>query len=287
MKFNSTTQEKAHKAAIKHKFKAIAFDIDGTITPFARFTIPDSLMKTINSIPTDVPLLLCTGRPFEYIKKKLNNILKHAKDPEAARRQWSIIANNGSSAYVFDPQKNDYEQILSIPWPKERIEKETLEAFIKDRLGWHVVLDTRKYTMVVIFHKHFYLFPRLVRRLSVRLAGQLKKLFTEMDLHGELQIQNSGLGSLIIPVESGKGHAIKAWSKHAGISMKDILCIGDSPGPGENDEDFLSGDFGVSFSVGKQTKNTYPLPVLDEKGRKVWGPSGTEHLLKTISLANL
>lgn len=282
MKFLSAAQEAAYKKALQHSYKAIAFDIDGTLTEFARFTIPDSMMMALNALPPQLPLLLCTGRPFEFIKGKINNIIRHAQDPEAARKQWTIIADNGGSAYTYNEKKDDYEALFHVPWPEERIAQETLRAFIKDRFGWHVVTDTREHTMVVIYHKHLYLFPRLVRQLSGHTAKQLNALFTEMDLHQVLKVQNSGLGSLIIPIESGKGHAIERWAKHAKIDLKDVLCIGDSPQVGGNDEDFLSGNYGVPFSVGKQTPKLYPLPVLDEKGKKLWGPKGTEYLVRHL-----
>ncbi len=284
MKFISAAQEKAYKAAIKHKFKAIAFDIDGTLTPFARFIIPDTLMEELNSISPNIPLILCTGRPFGYIKKKIKNIIRHAKDPEVARKQWLIISDNGGSVHAYDTKKKAYIELYSVNWPEKEIKQEVMEAFIKDKLARNIITESPGKTTVVLFHRYLYLFPKFLRPLSVNLAKKLNKILTEMKLEKTLKILDSGLGSHIMPIESGKGHAIKGWAKHAKISLKDVLCIGDSPGPGENDEDFLSGDFGMAFSVGKQTQNTYPLPVLDEKGRKVWGPEGTEYLLRQLIL---
>ena len=284
MKFHSAAQEKAYNQAMTHKFKAIAFDIDGTLTPFSRFVIPDSLHQAMSELPEETQLILCTGRNLSFIKHKLDNIIKHFPNPEKARKRWSIISDNGGAAYVYSPQKKDYKRIYEVPWPKKQIDMETLSAFIKERFGWHTVIVTRERTMVVVFPKYFYFFPRMVRRLSNRLARQLNNLLQQMELSATLKVQNSGLGSLIIPIESGKGFALKAWAKDQKISLKDVLCIGDSPGPGENDEDFLNGECGTAFSVGKQVHSVYPLPVLDARGRKLWGPPGTEVLLRELFL---
>ena len=110
----------------------------------------------------------------------------------------------------------------------------------------------------------------------------MRNLFKKMDLDEHFLIQDSGIGCLIIPAESGKGKAVKRWAKHLKIPLKDILVIGDQPLKGENDEEFLNGHFGTSFTVGHQSHNTYPLPVLDERGRKLRGPEGTEYLLKAL-----
>jgi len=279
MKFHSAAQEKAYKAAIKHKYKAIAFDVDGTLTPFSRFKTPDSLKETINAIAPKIHLILCTGRTLHYSKQKLGRLI----DKPKKRKQWSIIADNGVTLNIF--KNSGYKEVHKTPWPKKAIKKEVLASFIKQRLGWAVKVQVREHNVIVIFPKQFYLFPRIVRRYSSHIAKKLNHLLKEMNLGKDLKIQDSGIGSLIIPANAGKGHAIAHWAKLHKIPQKDILCIGDKAGPGENDEDFLSGQFGTPFTVGKQNPSKFPFPVLDKKDRKLWGPKGTEYLLKQIPLA--
>ncbi len=282
MEFLSAAQEKATRRALQKRYKAVAFDIDGTLTALGRWIIPHSLRQTLLSLPKNIPLAFCTGRSFDHIKGKLAHITEKAKDEEAERKRWSVLAENGGACYEYHPRKKDHELFYEVSWPKHRITPEAMEAFIKDKYGWHCVIVIRDHSVVIRFPDWFYLFPKTTRIVSRHTASSLRNLFKKMDLDEHFLIQDSGIGCLIIPAESGKGKAVKRWAKHLKIPLKDILVIGDQPLKGENDEEFLNGHFGTSFTVGHQSHNTYPLPVLDERGRKLRGPEGTEYLLKAL-----
>ncbi|MEK9159965.1 MAG: HAD family hydrolase [Patescibacteria group bacterium] len=280
MNFLSPAQEKATHAALKRHYKAVAFDIDGTLTELSRWTIPETLCEVLNSLPREVPLAFCTGRSMEHIQGKLAHIFKKAPDEDVQRKRWHILSENGGAGFTWNPRKKDYEKFLDVTWPNSVITQDTLEAFIKDKLGWTAQFIIKEHSMVIRFHDWLYLFPRLVRLVSSRTAKKLHHLFAKMGIQKDLLIQDSGVGNLIIPKESGKGKAVARWAKHLDIPLSDILVIGDQANSGENDEEFLCGNYGTPFTVGRQTSNLYPLPVLDERGRKLWGPRGTEYLLR-------
>lgn len=266
---------------MKRTYKAIAFDVDGTLTKFAHFTIPNSMIQTLNKIPTHIPLAICTGRPLNFIQGKLNAICSTFTED---RKRWFVISENGSNAFKYNVKTDDYDKLWEIPWPHSKVKIPTLEAFIKDRFGRHVSVVTRPNGMVVRYPDWMYLFPKMVKIESYRTARGLRKLLKEMELDEILVTMDSGLGSIIIPKESGKGQAIEKWARHMKIDLKDILCIGDRADLGGNDEDFLSGDYGTAFTVGALTENVYPLPVLDKKNKKLSGPKGTESLLAQLIL---
>lgn len=282
MNFLSLAQEKATRAALKRRYKAVAFDIDGTLTEISRWIIPETLCNTLNNLPQEVPLAFCTGRSIEHIKGKLAHIFKYAKNPALQQKRWYILAENGGAGYSWNPRKKDYEKFLDVAWPNALITQDVLEAFIKDKLGWHVQIVCKEHSMVIRFHDWIYIIARIARKVSSRTAKQLEKLFKQMGIQKELLIQDSGIGNLIIPKASGKGKAVARWAKHLKIPLRDILVIGDQASPGENDEEFLCGRYGTAFTVGRQTTNVYPLPVLDDRGRKLWGPRGTEYLLREL-----
>lgn len=282
MQFHNVAQEKAYQHAMKRQYKAIAFDIDGTLTPFGRWIIPESLRDTLLSIPQNIPLALCTGRPLDYIKRQLKHICESGANPEREMQRWFVLSENGGAGFHFNLKKKDFDSFFKLEWPSAQLTKETLEAFIKDKFGWHVVFIVREHSVVIRFHTWIYLFPRITRFLSRRVAGELRTLLKSMGQDKNFSVEDSGIGNLIIPAKSGKGKAVKLWAKHLGISTKDILVIGDQPNIGQNDEEFLSGLFGTSFTVGALSKNTFPLPVLDHRGRHLKGPEGTERLLKRL-----
>lgn len=275
-------QSSALEKALHHPFKAVAFDMDGTLTKLSRFLIPRDLSQTLTEIPPHIPRALCTGRPLEYIHTQLTLICSHATDPAAEHARWWIFAENGGIGYRWNPRKKEYTHFYEIPWPSEKVTQDALEAFIKDRLGWMVTVRIRPYSMVVRYPNWVYFFPRLTRTISRHTYKRLHRLLEDMNLHHDFSVQDSGIGNILLPKESGKGHAMVRWAKELGIPLHDILVVGDQPRPGENDEDFLSGHHGTSFTVGELTENIYPLPVLSSRGTHLKGPTGTAALLKRV-----
>jgi len=282
MKFKTKEQEKAYESAMKRDYKAAAFDVDGTLTEFGKFTIPDYVLETLEKVPLDVPLALCTGRPIDFIHGKMDKICNATRNPEEQRRRWWILAENGGAGYYYEPQSEGYVKFFEAPWPSEEIKMEVLEAHLKDKLGWKIQTILRDHTVLVLYSKWMYLFPRVIKSTSLRNSRKIERLLKKRGLDHLLSVQNSGLGTLIIPKTSGKGQAIQKMARKLGIPMKSILCLGDNPQRGGNDEDFLSGDYGTPFSVGPILKKTYPLPVLNEAHVHMSGPKGVVYLLKKL-----
>ena len=265
---------------MKRRYKAVAFDVDGTLTEFCKFQIPKYLQETLNDLPKDLPLALCTGRPLTFIHRKLDAICDHAGDPQAERQRWFVMAENGGAGYFY--KNGDYLPFFQRTWP-DCISQDALEALIKDAFGWHVTVLIREHTLILIYPKWMYLFPRMVRLESARTAKKLRRHMVKWGFDKDFSIVDSGLGALVAPMDVSKGQAITSWAKHLGIQPEEILCIGDRPDPGGNDEDFLNGhNSATAFTVGLRTKNTWPLPVLDFKKRLLKGPRATNHLLKDL-----
>ena len=118
--------------------------------------------------------------------------------------------------------------------------------------------------------------------MSKRSHGKLETLFHKNGWSDEFSIQDSGIGNVILPKESGKGNAMQRWAKILKLSVKDLLVVGDQPEEGGNDEDFISGRNGIGFSVGGSTPYIYPLSVLSEAGTRLLGPEGTTALLGQV-----
>lgn len=274
MQFISKKQELAYKKAMKTKFKAAAFDIDGTLTHFGRFMVPGSLLHTLDNTSKKIPIAVCTGRPITYIIGQLGHMTK--------KKNWFVFCENGSAGYKYNHKKDEFDQIYELPWPDEIITKEAMEAFIKDKMGWKVNVHIHEHTMILIYHEWIYIFPKIARIVSHNAAKILRRLMQDMKMDKHFSVQDSGIGLIILPKKSGKGNAMNAWAKHLRIPVSKILVVGDQAAEGGNDEDFLSGENGTAFTVGKQTSSTFPLPVFDQKQHKLLGPEGTEFLLHEL-----
>lgn len=275
MKFNSTEQEKAYHKAIKHNFKAAAFDIDGTLTKLAHTNIPKKLLLKLAEVAGKIPFMICSGRDIDHIKLKVTTICSgHAHN-------FFIISENGGATYSYDCKKNSYTELFEIAWP-EIIKVEDLRLLLDRKLPWKIQVKSRKHSIVLYYPAIFYIFPPLIKSLSRFLAGSARRILKKEGYENYFDVEDSGIGTIIIPKDSGKGKAIKKISEHLKIPLRDFLVVGDMPEPGKNDAEFLSGKYGTAFSVGNQTHNIFPLPVYNNQGKKLKGPDGTLHLLNQI-----
>lgn len=275
MKFNSPEQEKAYHKAINHKFKAAAFDIDGTLTKLAHTTIPKKLLLKLGEVASQIPFMICSGRDIDHIKLKVVTICG------TRAHNFFIVSENGGATYAYDCKKKSYKLIFEIPWP-EIISVEKLTRLLDKKLPWKIVVKAREHSIVLYYPALFYIFPALIRTLSKFLALSTRRILKKEGYENYFNVEDSGIGTIIIPKESGKGKAIKKLSQHLKIPLRNFLVVGDMPEPGKNDAEFLSGKYGTSFSVGNQTNNTFPLPVFNEHGKKLKGPEGTYCLLKSL-----
>ena len=283
------------QAIAQRKIRAIAFDIDGTLTPFSRFEVPASLRKKLMNLPADLPVAICSGRKLWYIKEKFADILTgpnrfafcenggvaYRYNPDA-----SSIDSTGlnSSGKLSDGVHEGFEELCKISWPEEKMSREEFGKFINKGMGPFIHIRVSKYSMVTIYPSFLYKIPRLVRFVSGRSARKLRHILKKAGFNETFDVLDSGIGNIILPRTSGKGNAMQRWAEHLGIPVSQIITVGDQAGPGENDEDFLSGENGTAFTVGKLTDRIYPLPVLGPDGESLSGPAGTSFLLDQLNV---
>jgi HAD superfamily hydrolase (TIGR01484 family) len=287
-------QKKAYKKALQTPVKAVAFDVDGTLTNFCRFTIPNTLVETLNEIPLHIPLAICTGRPVDFIKGKIDQICGNFTEQ---RERWYVIAENGGAGYVYNSKTGKYDEFFKAAWPEEIISRVNLCMLLKDGLGRKApMIHKRDFSVVITFQKWFYYtfysIPKLIQSRSAQMVSRVRIFLSKTPLHtstetlaDHFKVLDSGLGSLILPMANGKGAALKHWAKHLGISLDELVCIGDRPDPGGNDEDMMTGETGHAFTAGHLTENIHPLPVFTEDGKRLIGPAATEAIVERLKFA--
>lgn len=295
MKFNSKGQENAYHKAIKRSFKAAAFDIDGTLTKLAKLHIPHKLLLKLGELAAKVPFIICSGRDIEHIKGKVKSICgaiesdsqildgaANLKRKKSLRKIY-VVCENGGSAFRYDCKTNSYSPLFEIPWPDKIITVDELARLLDKKLPWKIQVKARKQSIVLYYPPFFYIFPLLIRHLSALLANSTRRILKKEGLADFFHIEDSGIGTVVIPKDSGKGKSIARISKLLKISLQDFLVVGDMPEEGKNDCEFLCGQYGTAFSVGKQTVNIFPLPVYGANGKKLVGPEGTYYLLNQLN----
>ena len=260
--------------------KLICFDVDGTLMETCRFELESAMIQSLLQVPSQVQLSICSGRPLEYTLQKLEPLFQAAQDPEKERSRWFIVTDTGSAAYRYDAETKTYQVIFEIPWPEAEMPQEKLAEILKRELGFFARIVIRTFTMVVVYPRWLYFFPRLLLPISKFFHKKTKQSLAKHHLLGTFHVKDSGLGNLINPVQSGKGQAVQILAKHLNIKSEETLCIGDRPDPGGNDEDFLDGTFGIPYTVGYSGKQA--RPVLNEQGITLKGPEGVRELLSDI-----
>ncbi len=277
-----STRHAAFQAALQKKYRAVAFDFDGTLTPFARFEIPTELKIKLAHLPPHVPRALCTGRDLKFVRQQLDNIVAHAENPNEEKKRWTLFTENGAEGFVWNAERKDFEQFFEVEWPETTVPQEKLVALLSQKGGfWNRVL-ARPHTVVMRHHNWIYYLPKLTRIFSRRMHKKLERWIREEWAASYLQIQDSGIGNVVLPVLAGKGNAMRRWVERLKIDPKTLVVVGDQAAKGGNDYDFLSGEVGTAFTVGELSQEAAPLAVFDAKGRRLQGPEGTRTLLENI-----
>lgn len=279
MRFNSDAQEQEYKKAMKRTFKAAAFDIDGTLTELGRPGIPEYLEEAFAALPSDFPLAICSGRDLAHIQKKILEI-QHKNEYYRQKEEFFIFSENGCHGHVYDAKKDKFKELFRLKWPDDTVLREEMSLGLKSIFSWHKIIHIRDASLVIRFPSFFYIWPSFIRSISAITRIQTEAYLKKNKFDKHFSVQDSGIGCIIIPESAGKGKAIEKWSKYLKISLRDILVVGDKAEKGGNDEEFLSGLYGTAFTVGRPTKNIYPLPVFDENGQRSTGPRGTYNLLQ-------
>lgn len=233
------------------KYKAVMFDIDGTLTELGERVIPDFLVAKLNELTrSGVSCAVCSGRHHS------ESILDRLKvdSPE----KWVLITENGAAGYSF--KNGSWNEFYRIPWPSGTILKDELADILQKRMTFSRFFNNLS---TIIFRPDVPLEASAteVATKCDEYDSIVKKIFKEMNITG-LHISNSRIGIIIGPENGDKDAGVLEFAKFLGISdTKEIVCIGDQPNKGYNDHYFLNGKYGTPFTV-KGPKDT--LKVLED-----------------------
>jgi hydroxymethylpyrimidine pyrophosphatase-like HAD family hydrolase len=275
----------------KIQLTAAVFDVDGTIADRETEVIPDYLGEYLAEFSKEVPVAICTGRRLELLLDKMGPILKFCGNEDEGRGRWLMLCENGAIGYFFDVENKEYKEFYRVPYPYNEAHRNELFERIKkatEHICGHAYMN--RVTMVFSPKSRGNSENHIVTKHSSELAAIALPIIKEMDPKGEIAIGDSGIAINIIPREGDKDKGVFAFGeylKKKGLNLSpafnEIVCIGDQPEPGCNDEKFLNGKFGTPFTVGETHPfNELPIAVTDENGNKIFGPRGTLYLLKHL-----
>ncbi len=279
-------------------FKAAMFDFDGTITRKGEYVPPRAVVDALVDLSQKIPIGFCTGRQLESFEHRgLNELLKEI-EPEKRKsflENLFLFAENGAIGYDFNAEKEIFEEFYRVEWPEEFIVKselkETLRESIKDY--GDVYDDAHRVVIVMRTNAHdegnaeeIYMLSEKLYEITLKILGNFSQNFEKF-----LHAGNSGIGVIVGPANGDKDYAITKFAEllsekrrlNFEEDLRDILVVGDSPQKGGNDHYFLRGKYATAYTVGQKTDEAkYPIPVMDESGKKLFNADGTLYLLKQL-----
>ncbi|MBI5152263.1 HAD hydrolase family protein [Candidatus Peregrinibacteria bacterium] len=296
--------------ALEKTYCAAMFDFDGTLTERKpKSPVPDSLKETLRNLSRRVPMAICTARPFSTAYPKLQEILGNAGIEIVSN--WALIAENGCAGYRFDQKAADWIEFYRIEWPEDKVARFKFAADINKNLHKHVRILQINPTNVIVQPFYENAADEEISRRCDFLEAKIKKILRKYSHSRAVRVINSKLGIIIIPAgadkdrgieEFGKylaknfNHAVPPWrdtgaknksaaggfNKKFAKNWREIAVVGDQPGKGGNDEMFLDGRVGTPFTAGKMLATKCPIGIFDKNGKQLFGPTATEHLLKSM-----
>lgn len=288
--------QKSFKEAIGRTYHGALFDIDGTLAEVGTHEIPMPLKVKLAELSRTVPMGFCTGRRFDGILEKLQEILDHAEDEEASRRNWYLFLENASIGVRYNPTTKAYERFYEFLWPEKYLAMRTvydlLEAPMKALDDCELRMNECNVGVYVTFRERYG--KAELRAVTAKMAHLARELLTNVPGAETFHVVDSGVAVHVISRQADKDTGIREFAKilrqqgySIGPEAREILVVGDQPGPGYNDEKLLEGKWGTPFTADMILPDQlYPIPIFEGE-RMLSGPDATLSLLNRIPFGGM
>ncbi len=203
----------------KKKYKAIIFDVDGTLIPNAEDGMPSKKVTiAVKKASKKMYVGIASGRPYFM----LSHIVKHLK------LSGPIITNNGAKAFDVSTKKVIFEQLI------ERDDIiETCLSFRKLKIPVYVQDNERdvKFTKKYIPQKPFNVFGLHLKPGKADLAISAVSHLPSISVHKIPGWKKDTEAIIASHVRATKQYAVLELAKYLKINTHEIIVVGD----GEND----------------------------------------------------
>lgn len=279
-------QRRLFYEALKNNYKACVFDVDGTLTETTTDAIPPALLDKLSLLSKNGRCALCTGRRFGRAYEILEKLLEER--PEL-KRNWYFICENGSIGYRYDTEKEQYIEFYRIDYPYgEDHRKRLIDELGKALKGVMNQIHVAEVALAISSKSRWQGPKDIVKKECDEMVARTIPVLKKMDTENLLVVCNAGNAINILHKDGNKDYGVKSLynflvQQKGMTNHSEIVCIGDQGQPGGNDETFLSGSCGTSFTVGNgHPLNVIPLPVFDNEGNVVFGPNATLNLISRL-----
>lgn len=291
-------RQKAYVEALQKSYLGCLFDLDGTLTVRGKYDVPLPLQAIFREKASKIPLAICTGRNFEFASNLILPIFTEAPDSLQCQENCIFICENGSVGYFYDRKSQKYREFYNLSFPYPEVQKEALYykllQLLEGKVSTH---NINNYTLVFRAKSDDGANAKVVAERSHEMAKIISAELTMSDPDQLLTFGDSGIGVIVFRRDGNKDRGVREFAKFLQeqrafdlTDLKDLVVVGDQPGPGGNDEAFLAGIDGTPFTVGEtHPERLLPLPVYEKSGGKfdastkiLQGPAGTVALLRQL-----
>jgi hydroxymethylpyrimidine pyrophosphatase-like HAD family hydrolase len=276
---------KSIRSTFRRVYRAVAFDIDGTLTDGDSSHVRKEMSSVVGDLlERGVPVILVTGRGRTSARQAASEIRLHSGLSDWYMRRLQCITHNG----VFllqTPVENPSafleleETIQSTPFDvdlihrklEEEIENESLRAAIMA-----ITKEPKSIRLMLAVSQDLNAVERCIRRLIKGMANENRPLYLSRGSYeGNTCLDVSATNKMIGLIRAAAS---------IGVEPARIARIGDQGNEGGNDFDLLNCDSGFSVKEFSQ-KPTVCLPVLSEDLTKsLKGARATRRLLDLLLL---
>jgi HAD superfamily hydrolase (TIGR01484 family) len=263
--------------AFETVYRAVAIDIDGTLTAAERHEVDKDMAQVIGSLlQRSVPVILITGRGRSSARAAVAQIQDVVRLSLNQLRRLSCVTHNGVFRLTTDPSQPakllSVEELLVERVPDVRDLAAEAEAALAER-GMPAPAAT------VTLEPHS---VRVAVETKEQLLSAAEALRPIAEAASELPLylatgEYAGTPSLDLG-PTNKRIALKTIADKMGIGEENILRLGDQGQEGGNDFDLL--DSRAGFSVHEFSSSTRGcFPVVEGDGTQLTGVTATRRLL--------
>lgn len=277
--------EQTLSSAYGNIYRAVAFDVDGTLTVQGDVSISRGMATIVAGLLLrGVPLLLISGRGRRSVRQAVEEILSHSNLHPSYLRRLRCVTHNGLF-YLSTPNEfpaNPLSDEREIAEPLVKVDE--LQAELRGRLK-SAQIDTRITTEPTGPN------PYALRVVASGVAdpAAVKAIISEAANSVGMSNFHVCVGAygneVSVDVSSThKGKALEIFAIDVGIDVEEILCVGDRGDEEGNDFDLLKHNNG--FSVGtfsQDLRGSHPI-VSDDGTALLEGATATSALLNRVLL---
>jgi len=273
--------EKAIQKAFGRVYRAVALDVDGTITEPATSNLSTEMVLIISRLlQKGIPVILISGRGRTSLRAAANQVRRESKISDWYLRRLQCVCYNGLIRLYTKTSKPDkFLELEDFLFNTSSEQQQVLEEY-KAQNEKYIAKFSSKIGYLRIRADVDGL-VELVPRSLVELSEKLSRLSGNESWFISRSLYEGQFWWTLTPKD--KSHALEKIAKRLGLPPSTILRIGDSGGENGNDESILNCDSG--FSVGSVSEiHDGCLPIFSRSGEHLQGAKGTQWIISTVKI---